>query len=84
MKPNWYESSIWQKRPSGNGSVDIRVMVAKQDLPAFKSITTEPGGPTWSFTDEWSATWKRIFCSFACWAERQTPIRPATRLSPGK
>jgi hypothetical protein len=43
MKPNWYESSIWQKSPSGKGFVDIRVMVAKKDLPAFKSMT-EPGG----------------------------------------
>jgi hypothetical protein len=44
MRPNWYESSIWQKSPSGNGFVDLRVMVAKKDLPTFKSITTEPGG----------------------------------------
>jgi hypothetical protein len=43
MKPNWYESSIWQKDPSGSKFVDVRVMVAKKDLPAFKSITTEPG-----------------------------------------
>jgi hypothetical protein len=43
MKPNWYQSAIWQKSPSGNGFVDLRVMVAKQDLPAFKSITTDPG-----------------------------------------
>src|ERR1700752_1583175 len=39
MKPNWYESSIWQKDPSGSKFVDVRVMVAKKDLPAFKSIT---------------------------------------------
>jgi hypothetical protein len=44
MKPNWYESSIWQKDPSGSKFVDVRVMVAKKDLPAFKSITTEAGG----------------------------------------
>jgi hypothetical protein len=44
MKPNWYESSIWQKDSSGSKFVDVRVMVAKKDLPAFKSITTEPGG----------------------------------------
>jgi hypothetical protein len=44
VKPNWYESSIWQKSVDGNGFVDIRVMVAKKDLPAFKSITTQPGG----------------------------------------
>jgi hypothetical protein len=45
MKPNWFESSIWQKKPDGKGFVDLRVMIAKKDLPAFKSITTEPGGP---------------------------------------
>ena len=45
MKPNWYESSIWQPNPNGKGFVDVRVMVAKKDLPAFKSITTKPGGP---------------------------------------
>src|ERR1700732_3001439 len=44
VKPNWSESSIWRKSPSGNGFVDIRVMVAKKDLPVFKSITNEPGG----------------------------------------
>ena len=44
MKPNWFESSIWQKKPSGKGFVDLRVMVATKDLAAFKSITTEPGG----------------------------------------
>jgi hypothetical protein len=41
IKPKWYESSIWQRNPQG--FADLRVMVAKQDLPIFKSITTEPG-----------------------------------------
>src|ERR1700716_1499503 len=40
MKPNWYESSVWQASPGGKGFVDLRVMVAKKDLPAFKAITT--------------------------------------------
>ncbi len=40
MKPNWYESSIWQPNPDGKGFVDVRVMVAKKDLAAFKAITT--------------------------------------------
>ena len=44
LKPNWYESSIWQKKPDGKGFVDLRVMVAKKDLPAFKSIKTQSGG----------------------------------------
>ena len=41
MKPNWYESSLWQPNPAGKGFVDVRVMVAKKDLPAFKSIPTD-------------------------------------------
>ncbi len=44
MKPNWYESSIWQKKPDGNGFADLRVMIAKKDLDAFKSIKTDSGG----------------------------------------
>jgi hypothetical protein len=41
LKPNWYESSIWQRDPEGKKPVDVRVMVAKKDLAAFKSITTD-------------------------------------------
>lgn len=44
MKPNWFESSIWQKKPDGKGFADLRVMIAKKDLDAFKSIKTESGG----------------------------------------
>jgi hypothetical protein len=40
LKPNWYEGSIWQQDPEGKRSFDVRVMVAKKDLSAFKSITT--------------------------------------------
>jgi hypothetical protein len=40
MKPNWYESSIWQANPNGKGFVDLRVMVAKQHLSMFKAVTT--------------------------------------------
>ena len=44
LKPNWYESSIWQPDPNGQkGFSDVRVMVAKKDLEAFKSITTDAG-----------------------------------------
>src|SRR3989442_576977 len=46
LKPNWYESSIWQTDPEKQGKfVDIRVMVAKKDLNAFKSIPTA-GSPS--------------------------------------
>lgn len=42
LKPNWYESSIWSPDPTKSGKfVNVRVMVSKKDLPAFKSITTD-------------------------------------------
>jgi hypothetical protein len=41
LKPNWYQSSIWQPNPEGKGFVDVKVMVAKKDLPAFKSLPTD-------------------------------------------
>ena len=42
LKPNWYESSIWSPDPAKSGKfVNVRVMVSKKDLPAFKSITTD-------------------------------------------
>ena len=40
-KPNWYESSIWSPNLSGKERFSfLRVMVAKKDLPAFKSLGT--------------------------------------------
>ncbi len=42
LKPNWYESSIWSPDPTKSGKfVNVRVMISKKDLPAFKSITTD-------------------------------------------
>jgi hypothetical protein len=42
LKPNWYESLIWQPDPKGKkGFTDVRVMIARKDLEAFKSITTD-------------------------------------------
>jgi hypothetical protein len=41
MKPNWYQSSLWQANPNGKGFVDVQVLVAKKDLRAFKAITTD-------------------------------------------
>lgn len=41
LKPNWYESSIWQRDPEGKRPSDVRVMVSKKDLAGFKSITTD-------------------------------------------
>ena len=45
MKPNWYESSIWQNIPGERGKfAHVSVMVAKSDLTAFKSIPTDSSG----------------------------------------
>src|SRR4051794_2493554 len=45
MKPNWYESSIWQSVPGQSGKFEhISVMVAKPDLNSFKSIPTDSSG----------------------------------------
>ncbi len=42
LKPNWYQGSIWQPDPDKKGRfADVRVMVAKADLAAFKSFPTE-------------------------------------------
>jgi hypothetical protein len=45
MKPNWYESSIWQPIAGESGKfAHVPVMVAKPDLAAFKSIPTDSSG----------------------------------------
>lgn len=45
--PSWYEGSIWSYRPAEKEKFAfLRVMVAKKDLPAFKSIPTEFQSPT--------------------------------------
>ncbi|HEY2125097.1 MAG TPA: hypothetical protein VGG94_06500 [Chthoniobacterales bacterium] len=42
FKPNWYEGAIWQPDPKGKkGFTDVKVLIAKKDLEAFKSITTD-------------------------------------------
>ena len=42
LKPNWYEGSIWQPDPKGKkGFTNVRVMIAKKDLDAFKSLPTD-------------------------------------------
>jgi len=44
LKPNWYESSILQPDPQKKGKfTDLRVMIGKSDLDAFKSIPITPG-----------------------------------------
>jgi hypothetical protein len=45
MKPNWYESSVWQPITGQSGKfAHVPVMVAKPDLSAFKSIPTDSSG----------------------------------------
>jgi hypothetical protein len=45
MKPNWYESSVWQNIPGERGKfAHVSVMVSKPDLAAFKSIPTDSSG----------------------------------------
>ena len=45
MKPNWYESSIWQPIAGQSGKfAHVPVMVDKPDLNAFKSIPTDSSG----------------------------------------
>jgi len=42
QKPNWSEGSVWQYRPGEKDKFAfLRVMVAKKDLSAFKSIPTD-------------------------------------------
>ena len=42
LRPNWYQGSIWQPDPEKKGRfADVRVMVAKADLAAFKSLPAE-------------------------------------------
>ena len=39
---NWYEASIWQHDPNAKkGYSALRVMVAKADVPAFETITSD-------------------------------------------
>jgi hypothetical protein len=45
LKPNWYEGSIWKSDPEKRGKfASVRIMIAKKDLDAFKSIPTAASG----------------------------------------
>jgi hypothetical protein len=42
LKPNWYEASLWQRDPKAKkGFSFVRVMVAKKDVAAFKTIPSD-------------------------------------------
>ena len=42
LLPNWYQAALWQRDPKAkSGYSFVRVMVAKKDLAAFKSIPSD-------------------------------------------
>jgi hypothetical protein len=42
LQPNWYQAALWQRDPKAkNGFSFVRVMVAKKDVAAFKSIPSD-------------------------------------------
>lgn len=46
MKPNWHEASLWQRDPKAKkGFSFVRAMVAKKDVPAFQTITSDFQSP---------------------------------------
>src|SRR6476620_4353379 len=39
--PNWYEAALWQNDPNAKkGFSGVRAIVAKKDVPAFETITS--------------------------------------------
>jgi hypothetical protein len=43
LKPNWYQSAVWQAAPEGKrGFVSVPVMIAEPDVKAFAAFTTDP------------------------------------------
>ncbi len=41
-QPSWFEASLWQHNPQEKkGFSGLRVMIAKKDLPAFKTVTSD-------------------------------------------
>jgi len=45
IKSSWSESSIWQSDPEQNGKFsNLRVIISRKDLDAFKSIPTSSSG----------------------------------------
>ena len=40
--PSWYDAALWQHDPkANNGFSAVRVLVQKQDVPAFETITSD-------------------------------------------
>jgi hypothetical protein len=46
LKPSWYEGTVWRHLPGEKNKFPfLRVMVARKDLPAFKSIPSDFKSP---------------------------------------
>jgi hypothetical protein len=46
FQPNWYEAAIWQRDPTAQkGFSALRVLVAKKDVPAFETISSDTRSP---------------------------------------
>jgi hypothetical protein len=46
LKPRWYEGSLWQPDPKARkGFSAVRVMLARKDLNAFQTITSDSASP---------------------------------------
>jgi hypothetical protein len=42
LLPNWYQAALWQRDPKAkSGFSFVRVMIAKKDLAAFKTIPSD-------------------------------------------
>jgi len=42
LQPSWYQASLWQRDPKAKkGFSALRVMVAKKDITAFQTITSD-------------------------------------------
>ena len=47
LRPSWYEAAIWQHDPNAKkGYSALRVMVTKNDVPAFQTITSNSNSMT--------------------------------------
>jgi hypothetical protein len=45
--PSWYEAALWQNDPKAKkGFSGLRVLVAKKDVPAFETITSNSNSVT--------------------------------------
>jgi hypothetical protein len=78
MKPNWYQSSLWQPTPDQSGKFAyVPVMVAKADVEAFKSRPAAPARRS-RFTVTSSTTSNRTIVLSDCSVEMLIPTPRVT------